>query len=730
MKTMNYNSYPDFQENQILSHNDLNSSFKYLNEQGLLTRANLIGTGIVCGLHASFKDGKVFISNGYGITSHGYYIKKGIFSSSSCECDAAEIDTVISSSVEEFGYVRKVECNYLKSFLKNDDTGDGNVYELLMKGKPEEEITKLFQDVDPLQKYSVFLLYGEKVNGQACNSCGGYKGLEKTITIRQFLVPLKEKSSGKEIPSLPLIDRIAQRLVELPGGDLKKIAESLKRNINTCYKHELLNEILNNNDYSTAIKKFNPDDFQTAKLNHYNFLCDLTEAYEEFRQYGEKVLLDYRLSTEEFPCHLILNGKYRHRFRPATASDDYEELNWLWKRLVTMIDSFDSNVKPDTNNSIRLTPSVYGAVPLSEKAVPYYYGKTMPYDVWSKREKPLGYWYDKDENVPDGGYYNRDNWNKYDLERYNFVRIEGHINVNIESSLGNITPTVSSCELPVSVIKIPFDGNTSFVSHKENFFNTLLSQAKKDFEGILFWNSQDDNNLSLATRAKAAKAAADAAKTAADTAKAAADAAKTAADATPPVIETVKEKAADAANKASDVKGNTTLISIAQTAADAAKTAADAAKTAANATPPGIETVKAKAAEAAEEATKAAEAAAKAAEAAAAILEIEKVGNSLKVYVDSFISSVKINYEKVISFACDNTKECIKLIVFADWMTDTCQVYNINKAFSSFESFRAQHPGLQHKSGVPIGGTFILVYDEKNTVIADFCLPYRVTQPD
>ncbi len=52
-----------------------------------------------------------------------------------------------------------------------------------------------------------------------------------------------------------------------------------------------------------------------------------------------------------------------------------------------------------------------------------------------------------------------------------------------------------------------------------------------------------------------------------------------------------------------------------------------------------------------------------------------------------------------------------------------------------FENFVRKHPGLEHKAGVPMGGTFVMLYagitreqaDSKiapNTVVADFALPY------
>jgi hypothetical protein len=47
-----------------------------------------------------------------------------------------------------------------------------------------------------------------------------------------------------------------------------------------------------------------------------------------------------------------------------------------------------------------------------------------------------------------------------------------------------------------------------------------------------------------------------------------------------------------------------------------------------------------------------------------------------------------------------------------------------------FSNYIAQHPGLEHCGGVMRGGTFVLVYDENSTVIADFMLPYQETDAE
>src|SRR5439155_14390088 len=46
-----------------------------------------------------------------------------------------------------------------------------------------------------------------------------------------------------------------------------------------------------------------------------------------------------------------------------------------------------------------------------------------------------------------------------------------------------------------------------------------------------------------------------------------------------------------------------------------------------------------------------------------------------------------------------------------------------------FANFQANHPGLEHFAGVSRGGTFVLVYDESNKIIADFMLPYYWPEP-
>jgi len=69
-------TYPEFVPDQILSSEHLNRLFGYLEEQERLTRANLLGIGIVCGLEIKMNTAgtQLTITKGSGVTSKGYLV--------------------------------------------------------------------------------------------------------------------------------------------------------------------------------------------------------------------------------------------------------------------------------------------------------------------------------------------------------------------------------------------------------------------------------------------------------------------------------------------------------------------------------------------------------------------------------------------------------------------------------------------------------------------------------
>src|SRR5262245_29726564 len=118
-------NYPVFEANQVLANTHLNQAVDYLDEQERLTRANLIGIGIVCGLEIRLETGAkgpvIHLSKGCGVTSQGYLI--------------LEPDDVDLVSYREYELPRELDYPPFK-----DQTPDHKPYtlcELFPAGEPD-----------------------------------------------------------------------------------------------------------------------------------------------------------------------------------------------------------------------------------------------------------------------------------------------------------------------------------------------------------------------------------------------------------------------------------------------------------------------------------------------------------------------------------------------------------------------------------------------------------------
>lgn len=74
--TLNY--YPVFKPNQVLTDGQLNDIVAYLDGQNRLTRVLLLGTGIACGFEPIWVESakELYVSSGFGVTSEGYLISE------------------------------------------------------------------------------------------------------------------------------------------------------------------------------------------------------------------------------------------------------------------------------------------------------------------------------------------------------------------------------------------------------------------------------------------------------------------------------------------------------------------------------------------------------------------------------------------------------------------------------------------------------------------------------
>ena len=128
---------------------------------------------------------------------------------------------------------------------------------------------------------------------------------------------------------------------------------------------------------------------------YWDLFDDLLAAYDELRWKGVDLMCACCPPEGLFPRHLMAGvldpvtydaADYRHRFVPSPAVGDCEdrtrEVRLLFRRLVAMLESF-TEAPPD--KGVRATPSRWGDVPVSAKAIPYYYdqdGTPPVFELW------------------------------------------------------------------------------------------------------------------------------------------------------------------------------------------------------------------------------------------------------------------------------------------------------------------------------------------------------------
>ena len=118
--------YHTFEDNQVLTKDQLNEFINYFEDQDRLSRICLSGVGIVCGFELSFDAGKpsVTVSQGAGVTTDGDLIKlrKNI--------DGSGLKTIDLSSIE-YTHYKPFEDSFANyKFFKRLVTVDGKIKEM------------------------------------------------------------------------------------------------------------------------------------------------------------------------------------------------------------------------------------------------------------------------------------------------------------------------------------------------------------------------------------------------------------------------------------------------------------------------------------------------------------------------------------------------------------------------------------------------------------------------
>lgn len=513
--------YPKFVADQVLTSDNLNDLFGHLDEQGRMTRTNLIGMGIVCGMEVKTStDGKsITITKGVGVTSHGYLI-----------------------SVPETTYSKRttqifdaVKCEYYNRFVNiASKTQKFNLWELKQEAEETDTtaLTKSFlQDQDKIVLMFVELL---EENNKNCSpdSCDD-KGITITINFRPLLVPKAEvdnflsNSSNTGAGKTVLLPEYKMKRYDVPATLLldsedvmqgyldilsKPFIKGYKDGITNAY--DMLETLLSDEISPTTFNALMNERFasftflfdgtitQTQAINlqyYYDFFSDLALAYDELRLKVKDAVCACLPNEDLFPRHILLGeaigfdvekSLYRTRFMSSPVlsccAADTKAVKMLFRKIMLLLENFSISSEENNTNKrglpIRITPSTLGREPLSEKAIPFYYsvnkGDNPLYLSWSPL-RAVNHTENQVLSYHAGKYNTQDDHIthplQYDLEPNNFLRIEGHIGKDYKTVVASLDAIKKANRLPFEVVALSSD--------TRGIFNVLNSIKKMDTTG-------------------------------------------------------------------------------------------------------------------------------------------------------------------------------------------------------------------------------------------------------
>lgn len=497
-----FNYYPVFVADQVLTADHLNEIVNYLEEQDRLTRNKLIGIGIVCGLELKVSSTQIEITKGCGVTSAGYlivqdaltlthyrpYTLPGDFSprykSIYKDWDMWELLTAEQVEELEDGETIKDHASFMKDkivvlLLEMSEVPLKNCIDTDCDDKGEKiqfAVKPLLVDRDDIDAFLKGIEEAPHVEPK-----GTVEAVLSNIELRRFNVPVSLLLSTDAVLNAFL------QLVDEPT--LKRLAEVL----NYCYVHykPILTEDTVNpfatvfelfKERLASIKKSNPFFIQY----YYDWIDDLIKAYYEFKGKVFDVQMMCCPDEDLFPLHLMLGeatkstvidvkSKYRHYFIYSPLFNQQKDLlvevQLLFRRMKLIVQNYTiPDPKVFANATIKITPSKYLDKPLSSRCIPYYYNPLGLYQTWSWNKTRKG-------NARYNLSYNASQYNtldsivnplKYDIERFNFFRVEGHIGKNYTQAITTVINQRNQFNLPFEVIALSTSTVARYVASKDD----------------------------------------------------------------------------------------------------------------------------------------------------------------------------------------------------------------------------------------------------------------------
>jgi hypothetical protein len=669
-------TYTVFETDQLLTADQLNEATLFLDDQERLTRVELVGVGIACGLRLSLADSKVKLTKGTGNTSHGYVIY-------------LQQDTL-------YGAFRVYGAN-APPYAKLDAASPPiQAWELLPEGTQEPDAQELASfgstgqaigDMVGLLLIEVYEKDRDSCSGTDCDNLGK-RAIHKPrlLLVSQAAATQLQHQYATADAAAKKLRPLAVRRPQLRGvssvGELQRAYAAASTTTLEAVEAALATFYRNCKQFIADIYPADPTGQWLSKLRRrveqlsdtrnaqyaYDLVRDFAETYESFRAWlsgDDSVCCPGRAA---FPKHLLLgnlaDGAAGHRtgYYPSRAVERPERLNharFLARKLGALVDSFEA----PRDGEIRVTPSLAMDRSLEERAIPFYYGvRGNPpiHEAWSHGLTHSGmaahnYAYHGDLFSAQGAAAKP---LAFDLGRFTFFRIEGHIGGRVKDALARLKRLAADHNLPFAVHAV------------------LL---EKDKAKIVDWAKPPYTFLHRLHRALRYELA--------------------------DHVEAVGHYAGDLEARVKSQEAHTVSKKV---KADAALQRAEvqrAAGSAASRLRSDYHDV----------------------EAGRGWGEaVEKVQLEAGAFKSLLGAVAKTEFPS--PFDSIIAKTSAGLLAHLQDIIEQEQVRETDRHL--FSTFIDRHPGLEHYAGVVKGGTFVLGYDSTGIVVADFMLPYWSSGPD
>jgi PKD repeat protein len=476
--------FPIYEADQVLSANHLNQSLAYLEKHDRLSRRLLHGIGVVCGLNFSVEEGTLTITKGCGITSEGYLIaleeamvltqvrkyippyppKYNPFYAANGSpftlweaVPATEAEGEQLQDLSKLGLTDKVLLLYLEARDKDlkDCVGDDCDNNGTLR---EYTIRPLIIGVTDL--VNIFNKDGNTVEDIASAVMGRY-----------FLPELLPPRFDVTATTINSVSEINDSYASLSSSFVEELKVRLQT-FETFYA-----DVFDMPKTMAASVKSIEDKLELLRkqdLGHqyfFDYLTDLAAAYNELLELATRWVVACMPDEDDFPRHLAL-GEFRKikdnqpkifrnyfKHSPSTpqAHEQMKEVGYLYKRLHKMLAAFEIVEEKE----LRVIASNYSSM-LSKKAIPYYFRPknkadkswllSWNYDyIQRNRWNRIGHYFNSPENLL-----------TRDLEFQNFFRIEGHLGRNYGKAMAELKDNINRYRLPFKAIalstgSVPFD---------------------------------------------------------------------------------------------------------------------------------------------------------------------------------------------------------------------------------------------------------------------------------